>query len=485
MYLFIIYSCFKNLHKSNSLYDLIINRLQNSKCYIICGISSLNKLYEIVDDKYLYIKCGDDYNNLCEKTITICKTIKVAFPNVKGIFKCDDDIIPNILHINQLIQFVDNNNIDYLGRQIIINSSRNDNEYYVKTGSIIGQNNTYQVFKCIYAAGPLYYLSMTSVSILASATIDFTQIAAEDNMVGLILSQNNILLYPYNTYCDHLFHGKSFLTLQNYTKLNKIYVILHGGLGNQLFQAGALYELAIKHDMIPILLYKKDYKLSLTHNTHEDEFMKTIFRYFNYTYFENVDFSQIQVYNEQFCFNYDPNIVVKKCDYLIHGYFQNKKYIPPTNNIETVFKHQDLCSEILLQYPLLDNSYFIHVRIGDYAKTPTLYNFDKDVYYKKAIDYILKIDESAHFFIVSDDIRFCQNFEIFSNINKTIITEMNTLNTLYFMSLCKKGGICANSTFSGWASKLNSNINKTIICPKQWINVGYNYEIPFDYTISF
>jgi hypothetical protein len=53
------------------------------------------------------------------------------------------------------------------------------------------------------------------------------------------------------------------------------------------------------------------------------------------------------------------------------------------------------------------------------------------------------------------------------------------------MSLCRKGGICANSTFSGWASMLNDNPDKTIIVPKNWINIGYPYEIPFDYTISF
>jgi hypothetical protein len=52
------------------------------------------------------------------------------------------------------------------------------------------------------------------------------------------------------------------------------------------------------------------------------------------------------------------------------------------------------------------------------------------------------------------------------------------------MSLCKKGGICSNSTFSGWASKLNTNRDKIIIVPKQWINVQYKYEIPFDYTLS-
>lgn len=54
------------------------------------------------------------------------------------------------------------------------------------------------------------------------------------------------------------------------------------------------------------------------------------------------------------------------------------------------------------------------------------------------------------------------------------------MDTFYFMSMCKKGGICANSTFSGWASQLNQNKDKIIIVPRQWINIDYAYVIPFD-----
>ena len=145
----------------------------------------------------------------------------------------------------------------------------------------------------------------------------------------------------------------------------------------------------------------------------------------------------------------------------------------------SIFRNTIMSELLLMQYPLLDNSYFIHVRIGKPS------DFDKELYYKRAIDYILSIDDNPHFFILSDDVSFCRDFEAFNNINKTIIDEPKTLNAFYFMSLCKRGGICANSTFSGWASKLNTNNSKIVICPKQWTNISYHYEIPFDYTISF
>jgi hypothetical protein len=94
--------------------------------------------------------------------------------------------------------------------------------------------------------------------------------------------------------------------------------------------------------------------------------------------------------------------------------------------------------------------------------------------------------QSVHFFIVSDDINFCKQNFVFRNIpRKTFMdNKMSTLDTLYFMSACKKGGICSNSTFSGWATNLNTNPEKTVVVPKQWINIDYPYEIPFEYTIA-
>jgi len=92
----------------------------------------------------------------------------------------------------------------------------------------------------------------------------------------------------------------------------------------------------------------------------------------------------------------------------------------------------------------------------------------------------------VHFFIVSDDIDYCKRNFVFNNIpRKTFIDDNpSTLESLYIMSLCKKGGICSNSTFSGWATNLNTNPEKTVVVPKQWINIDYPYEIPFEYTVA-
>jgi hypothetical protein len=172
-------------------------------------------------------------------------------------------------------------------------------------------------------------------------------------------------------------------------------------------------------------------------------------------------------------------------NYFLHGYFQNKNYITDKyeNELIEIFTNKDICYNLLTQYPNLNESYFIHIRRGDFLNND-MYNFDRDAYYKKAIDYICDIDKNTHFFILSDDIIYAKHYEILENINKTFIEGMGTLDCLYLMSLCRKGGICANSTFSGWATKLNKNKDKIVIFPKQYINIDYDYEIPFDYTIA-
>ncbi len=105
-----------------------------------------------------------------------------------------------------------------------------------------------------------------------------------------------------------------------------------------------------------------------------------------------------------------------------------------------------------------------------------IYKFDTNNYYKNAIQHILSVSPDAHFIIVSDDIAFCKNYSVFNKIRK-IFVNLPVLETLYLMSLCEKGGICANSTFSWWGSYLNENLNKVVVFPKQWVQKPWPNDI--------
>jgi hypothetical protein len=222
----------------------------------------------------------------------------------------------------------------------------------------------------------------------------------------------------------------------------------------------------------------------MPHNNTYNEFMGTVFNKFNYTYYENIDLSKLTIYTEKKWYEYNPNIINSNTNYLLtQGYFQNKNYFNPS--VIPLFKNEEICNSLLLTYPNVVESYFIHFRLGDYLTSGNLYTFNKDEYYSKAIEYVLNINKDAHFYILSDDVEFIKTYPILSKLNKTIISELDTVHSLYLMSLCNKGGICANSTFSGWGATLNENKDKIMICPKQWINIPHEFEIPFHYTISF
>ena len=125
---------------------------------------------------------------------------------------------------------------------------------------------------------------------------------------------------------------------------------------------------------------------------------------------------------------------------------------------------------------LLKTSYFIHVRRGDYLKHQHLYGIDYNKYYSLAISHIMQKDPAAHFFILSDDIEYCKTYYVFQNIRRSYI-ELPPLESIYFMSICYKGGICCNSSFSWWGSYLNENNNKIVTFPSKWINKDWKNDI--------
>jgi hypothetical protein len=45
------------------------------------------------------------------------------------------------------------------------------------------------------------------------------------------------------------------------------------------------------------------------------------------------------------------------------------------------------------------------------------------------------------------------------------------------MSLCSKGGVCCNSSFSWWGSYLNESKGKTVLFPSKWVNTYWKNDI--------
>lgn len=160
--------------------------------------------------------------------------------------------------------------------------------------------------------------------------------------------------------------------------------------------------------------------------------------------------------------------------YMFFGNWGNEKYRLNVNKeIINAFKFPAFTtiqnkeiSEIIVN----TESVSLHVRHGDYKSFgfPIL----SLSYYKKAIEIICNKVKDPIFFLFSDDIEYVK--DNFSFLPHFYIIDWNKGNESFrdmqLMSMCKHN-IIANSTFSFWGARLNTNKNAIKISPKYHVDI--------------
>ncbi len=139
---------------------------------------------------------------------------------------------------------------------------------------------------------------------------------------------------------------------------------------------------------------------------------------------------------------------------IVHGYRQTDKYFP-SKGVHLDFKNA-LGKERLLKLSISNpqNSWFLHVRLGDYKILPH-HQVDLRRYY---VECLQQIPKGHNLYFFSDEPELCA--EAFKGICSQlsipfeVCTTTDELETLYQMSQCKGGAITANSTFSWWGAYL-------------------------------
>jgi hypothetical protein len=138
---------------------------------------------------------------------------------------------------------------------------------------------------------------------------------------------------------------------------------------------------------------------------------------------------------------------------------QDKIKFPKSNNP----KNQELINKMELE-----NSISIHIRRQDYLTVAGGERYGgicTHEYYQRALKYIEERVERPIYYIFSDDIEYAR-----ANFNKENmhVIDLNSgresLHDMELMSHCKHN-ICANSTFSIWGARLNTNPDKIMIRP--------------------
>jgi glycosyl transferase family 25 len=233
-------------------------------------------------------------------------------------------------------------------------------------------------------------------------------------------------------------------------------VEINGGLGNQLFQM-AFLEYLYKNTNIPIQVVEWNMMDKSPHATHIT-YLNSIFSYWR-KFISLSNKTNLTIYEE----NLNPKnwIEYAKSGYNnFVGYFQNYNYITDDFISKLTFSNT-----ILLKYPNIEDTVFIHIRGGDYLKQNI-----KDVHYIELSNYyetsINKFPRGTKFSIFTNDLTYLNTLRFINSIDYEIINE-DEIDSLYLMSKCK-GGICANSSFSWWGAYLNKA--RKIIIPSKWFN---------------
>jgi hypothetical protein len=236
-----------------------------------------------------------------------------------------------------------------------------------------------------------------------------------------------------------------------------------GGLGNQIFQLVATYNLAKLNNDVP------EYNLNESHTPNQgfiiSKYKDNIFKEFKHTdqlTIENI-FSQ-----EGHCYkniHYQPNLQIQ-------GYFQSEKYFIENKNeiinklltgLYSYEKSKDVFDYVKnFNKPLVS----VHIRRGDYLNFSHIHTPCSLEYYENALSTMKeKIGDFIPIFI-SDDKVWCNE-----NFNSIISPFDDELMDLTLMTKCDHN-IIANSSFSWWGAYLNQNNDKIVIGPKKWFGPG-------------
>jgi len=263
--------------------------------------------------------------------------------------------------------------------------------------------------------------------------------------------------------------------------MNKIGVILQGGLGNQLFQ------------IFTIISYNLDNKC-------KDYIHNIIFvicripKYYGDTLFSNIGhkISNISdIYTEpSFCYNKIP---VFNKDTLIEGCFQSYKYFQHNiNKIKEIIGIDAKINEVLLKYPeyTFNKTISVHYRMGDYLNIQNTHPIKTPGYYINAFKTLIREGVDIYDY---DILYFCEekdnknvedyNLEINNTLKeltgkdlryKKVSDDIQDWEQLLIMTSAKHY-IIANSTFSWFGAYLSLSKEAIVCYPETWFGPGLDF----------
>lgn len=228
--------------------------------------------------------------------------------------------------------------------------------------------------------------------------------------------------------------------------MNKCYVKVEGGVGNQLFQIATAYSYCKKYDK---MLCIDDSNWTASQGKSPKDYKLTIFKNFLY---ENSPSNVTQILEESSKYN---ELSFVEGDISLHGYFQSPKYF--NDHLEEFILNLSI-PEVRTDF-IKNNNVAFHIRRGDYLNYPHIFNIG-NTYFKNQFEKFK--DYQINVFTDSPDI-VCKEFEDYEfNLIQTS-SELNDLALIAKHDIV----VCSNSSFSWWGSALGTP--KMVIVPEKWL----------------
>jgi hypothetical protein len=165
---------------------------------------------------------------------------------------------------------------------------------------------------------------------------------------------------------------------------------------------------------------------------------------------------------------FEPSRSKMNCLYV--GYFQSYKYLEKYgNDFEVVPKK---LSETLIKL-FADSSgtrvLMVHIRLGDYLLEKSFGNLSPD-YYRKALDYHFSTSNFDELWIFSEDVEAAQSYIPREFISKSkFIQDIDNDEIYSLLAMSRADGfVIANSTFSWWGATLNDKLSTKVTFPDPW-----------------
>lgn len=259
--------------------------------------------------------------------------------------------------------------------------------------------------------------------------------------------------------------------------------MLVGGLGNQMFEVSAGYSISKTQECPHYIPFYTN-----TNNPHDKNgllYTETIFKYFGtllpfaYDTIEMQGYCKLNKYIDHPSFSlytpYKPwNPLDIKPGTKLTSYYQ---YYPAMKPFEYELRYlflrglQPISKDIESLLNNWDTIAFLHIRRGDYLQHSDTFFILSLEYYSNAVNSLMKENPLVEkIYVVSDDIDWVKKQDLFKHPIFVIANIQNELSTMAFMSLCKGGAICANSSFSWWGAFLGAYSERNpVIVPKRWI----------------